>query len=344
MKKLHKKHKVFNDKKSRKISKKPRKKKFYPSNHSYHKINKKEYALKDSIKAPENLFIFDKSRKSLSFFNELRKQKNISKEELHRFISIDFSKLIDFDYSSICVIVAIIENLIQKEISFRGNYPKDKDCKDRIIKSGLLNLMVDNNGNTFKKSEDSELILIKSKKQKKLDVESNKKISDLIKSAHNYLMGEQKHIPLIRKVLLEICGNSLEWAGKNKQWLIGTKYEKNKVLFTVTDIGEGILNTLNRKMRTKIKETFSKDTQKLRNGFNKKYGSKSEKENRNKGLPCIKNTFKEGIIRDLKVLTNNVLLDFGVQKNDVDLPKEQRFKGTLYKWEITKESIININP
>ncbi len=74
----------------------------------------------------------------------------------------------------------------------------------------------------------------------------------------------------------------------------------------------------------------------------KKYGSKSQKTNRNKGLPSIKNGFDIGLITKLKVLTNNVILHYG-ENNDSEIIKEKPFKGTLYRWELTKETIKKVN-
>lgn len=76
----------------------------------------------------------------------------------------------------------------------------------------------------------------------------------------------------------------------------------------------------------------------LKNAFVRKYGSRSHKVNRNKGLPSIKNGFDSGVIKNLKVLTNNVILHYG---KDIDskVLNKYPFKGTLYRWEINKETI-----
>lgn len=54
----------------------------------------------------------------------------------------------------------------------------------------------------------------------------------------------------------------------------------------------------------------------------------------------MKNAFEKGIIKKLKVLTNNVLLDFENSEQD-KLLKNQKFSGTLYQWEVKKESVNN---
>lgn len=71
--------------------------------------------------------------------------------------------------------------------------------------------------------------------------------------------------------------------------------------------------------------------------FDKKYQSSTFDENRNKGLPRIKNTNKSNYIDSLKVITNNVLLDFSDGNNNTLL--KNRFRGTFYYWELTKNTI-----
>lgn len=50
---------------------------------------------------------------------------------------------------------------------------------------------------------------------------------------------------------------------------MGIKYMEEKVIFTLTDIGDGILKTLYRKHIEKLKETFTNNTKILRNAFDK---------------------------------------------------------------------------
>lgn len=345
MKKLYKKpkFKAWHDKRAKRL-KKPRNKKYDPDKLPIYKRSyKNEYVEKEPIKTPAEMSLFGNTEDCLIFFSKLRKEKNISKKGKRCFIQIDLSELKKFDYGWLCVLIAIVENLESKKVLPSGNFPSDEICKEEIIKSGLLNLMYDDKGKKFKESETSDILPIVSERNKISDAE-NKKIGDSLKRMMEHFTGMPQHYPPIRKILLEICGNSVEWGRtNNKQWLVGIRYvEKDRVIFTLTDIGDGILKTLYRKNNKKFKEilTFTNNTKILRNAFDKKYGSKSQKPNRNKGLPSVKNTFEKGIIKELKVLTNDVLLDFENSEND-KLFKNQKFSGTLYQWEVKKESVNN---
>ena len=102
----------------------------------------------------------------------------------------------------------------------------------------------------------------------------------------------------------------------------------------MTDIGFGILHTLNRRFGTLIKEKLQlkKDTQILERAFERRYGSKTGESNRNRGLPLIKDRFEKNFIKDLKVITNNVFLDFTDNNKTRILSKN--LPGTFYTWNI----------
>jgi len=200
--------------------------------------------------------------------------------------------------------------------------------------------MVNEKNQKFPKSKKSDLIFFE-KGCGVLSFEDNKKISALVKDVVNHLTGENKYSLSVKTIILEICGNSIEWAStENKQWLLGVKYETERVFFTVTDVGKGILETLYRKFTKRFFDTFKTDDEILKGAFNKKYGSSTKELNRNKGLPAVKTNFEQGTINNLRVLTNNVALQFGDDSNSKTFGKgSPRFKGTFYQWEMTKECL-----
>ncbi len=174
-----------------------------------------------------------------------------------------------------------------------------------------------------------------------LSFEDNKKISSLVKDVVGHLTGDYKYSLPVKTIILEICGNSIEWANtENKQWLLGVKYDLDKVIFTVTDVGKGILETLYRRFKKRFFDTFRSNDEILKGAFEKKYGSSTQEVNRNKGLPAVKANFECGTIDRLKVLTNNVILHFDDESSSATLPKgSARFRGTFYQWEMTKQSL-----
>lgn len=334
-------YKIWHDKKAKKLALKSKiRKKYNPNTTPINKRDAIEYIKADPVVAPENICLLSKTNDCLHFFKKLRQEKSISKNGRSCFVQMDLSKVRKVDYSSICVLIAIIRDLKTKQIFLRGNFPENNYCKQQIIESGLLTFMYDDKGKAFERSEKSDLLFVE-KGGKILRKSENIKISKTIKNTVFHLTGEDKHLPKLRTILLEICGNSLEWSGtRNRQWLFGVKYEDKKAIFTITDVGKGILKTLNIKLRHKLKDvfTFNSDDQILLGAFEKKYDSSSHKVNRNKGLPSIKNGFENGIICNLSVLTNGVILHFNRDK-DSKVFNKNKFDGTLYRWEITKKTI-----
>lgn len=142
----------------------------------------------------------------------------------------------------------------------------------------------------------------------------------------------------------EICANSIEWSDSYKrQWALAAKFEGDKVLVATIDLGQGILNSLERRQAAIIKDLFTFKTQVdiLAGAFDKKYGSKSKDINRNKGLPSLKAAFERGVIKKLIVLTNNVMLSFDKWHDNCKFANTyDAFKGTMYFFEIDKSCLI----
>ncbi len=129
---------------------------------------------------------------------------------------------------------------------------------------------------------------------------------------------------------------------KRAKSLMGMYKVENKVIFTATDLGEGILKTIKRKFIHQIGDFFNsrKSPEILMRAFDQKYGSSTGEPNRAKGLPSIKYAFSTNKIANLQVITNNVKLVFSDSKKSMEL--SDYFTGTLYIWEVTKECLDSI--
>lgn len=82
-----------------------------------------------------------------------------------------------------------------------------------------------------------------------------------IRKAVEHITGEQGYFKPIYSIAQEICANSVEHANENtykKNWLFSTSYLDGEVVFTMTDIGDGILKTLKRKFVKQIQDELLK--------------------------------------------------------------------------------------
>ena len=303
--------------------------------------------IKASIYPHPDLRLLVNTENCLIFFRALRDESNISRNGHKKVVLISMKYVTQIDYAALSVLSAIFDDLKFKGIGVQGDFPSNSVCLEFIKESGFLNHMYDGKGKPYPKTANSEMIFFE-KGCGALSEEDNKKISLLIKNVIKHLTGNEEHCLPLRTIILEICGNSIEWGNSlGRQWLLGVKYESNKnVVFTVTDVGRGILETLYRKFSITLSDifTFKSNDDILQQAFDKKYGSSTKEENRNKGLPAVKVNFNIGNIKALKVLTNDVILHFDDNKKSRTFKKgAARFKGTFYQWEFDMDCLSKIN-
>lgn len=301
---------------------------------------------RQQITAPDDLRLFYNTPKCVSFFKELIMSGNntVAKNRKNRlFINLKYVEHIDF--ASTIVLKAIGDELVKQNIgySLSGNMPKNKECARYLKDSGFLNEKHDIKGQQFPYSKESSFMKIE-KGENKFSKEHMLSLVDVEEKIFKHVFtSEGKNIHRI-SMLKEICGNSIEWSNiQHPQWTLGVKFEQGKVLVVALDLGVGILNSLKDRYANFIKDLLIRREYKsiLSNAFDKKYGSNTQEVNRNKGLPSIKFANQSGIIKNLRVLTNNVCLDFNDPKQSSEFYKrvDEGFNGTLYCWEIDNACI-----
>lgn len=252
-------------------------------------------------------------------------------------IHIDISEVTLIDIGAIGLLLSAINSLSRRNIHVFGNYPKDDRCKQIFISSGFLDHMRNMQGKPFKKDSCSNLLI-----ERGFDRTNNKRIGEEIRHSVSYLTGDEKSYRPVFSMAQEMIANAIEHANRHRQyknWLFAVYYEKDKVIFTITDIGEGILSTLRKKTQQKIADTVTMkdDMEVLMGAFDKKYQSSTLDPNRNKGLPRIKEINENEYVENLQVVTNRVYLDFSTPNHSRKLTSN--FKGTFYYWELTKKAI-----
>jgi hypothetical protein len=330
-----------------KIAKKLRKKVFEEKRFKRTGKRKKKDRVHQDIKshvlAPYDLRLLENLEGCLSFFRDLRSEEYLSRRGSIKFIIMSLKNVTDIDYGTISILTAINDDLKFKGIILKTISPDNPACKQFMFDAGYFNNLFDEKGKMFPRAPKSELIFFE-KGSGRLSENDSRRIALLIKNVVGHLTGTPNYCLPIRTLILEVCGNSIEWSGtESKQWLLGVKYEENNVIFTVTDVGKGILDSLYRRLTKKFFDTFKNSEQILSGAFDKKYESSTREENRNKGLPGVKAYFKQGAVNSLKVLTNNVILHFDNDSLSHELEKgSPRFRGTFYQWEMTKDCLTKL--
>lgn len=264
---------------------------------------------------------------------------------LQRHLELDMSSVRIVDIGALSLLLAKVNEITKsRKVIISGNFPLDNNARDYIEKSGFLDYMIDLTGRKFERHSDNFLVRIGDKKT------DNENVGYLIKKCMKVITGTESHYPPVFSIIQEMSGNSVEHANiDNKNWLLGVNFQRNdvgeieEVLFTMVDVGFGILNTINRKWSTLIYEglKLTSKTDILFRAFERKYGSSTEEINRNRGLPLIKTISEKKQIIELKVITNNVFLDFENTGESKVLRKG--LPGTFYCWKINKECIETWN-
>lgn len=301
-----------------------------------------EYKLKPILFAPVDFRLIENTNEVLNFFTQLRGTEFLNNIETEQHIEISLSRISHIDYGTISILVAISDDMWVNRIVLKTDFPECNICKKFLLDSGFLDHFVDQFGRKFPKFAKSNMVYFE-KGTGYLSVSDQRNISILVSDALEFLkIEDSRHLPL-KTIIKEICGNSIEHSGSNnKLWLFGVRYDTDKVTFTVTDIGLGILETLHFKFRHYFTNLFNDNLQILQGAFDAKYGSSTKEVNRNKGLPAIKSKANQGIIKNLTVLTNDVILHFDTSSKSECFGEGVLFRGTFYQWELLKDETQTI--
>ena len=320
---------------------KPRKKKYvkhhFSSGKSIDKIGNNNFQLK----APSDFRLLKNTEECVNFFKKVRSRKwsfvnKFGIKELH----IDLSGVQHIDFAATMMLDAICDELATTDpfCNVFGNTPLRGECQKYLKESGFLNNKVDANGKLFPQENHSDNIKIE-RGSVKLKDEHIKKVVEIEKHICKHVTGTigrlYRHIDMIK----EVCGNTVDWSGAVKdQWSYGVKFEDGKVIVVALDLGKGILESITRRFVDIVGDalTIKSHVDILEGAYNKKYGSTSRRRNRNRGLPMLKYCNERGVIRDLTVVTNNVVLDFSHPTNCKTFywNRKKAFQGTLYSWVI----------
>lgn len=287
------------------------------------------------VKAPIDFRFLENTKECAVFFKKIRRVSDLGNKHYW----IDMANVEHIDFASTMLLSAIGEELLNKGCTLQGNSPKRSDCEKYLKESGFFNKMFDKNGRRFPSAKESEFITVE-RGQYKLTKEHYKAFRNLIRHINLSLTGRETRKRIHNTIIKEICANSVEWSEAEKsQWTLGAKFENDKVIIVALDLGKGILEKLFIDHWQYVKDLFKGDSAILYGAFEQKYGSTAMETNRNRGLPCIKAAMDDGHIRDLKVVTNNSIIDFDNGDNREFAVKRATFSGTLYSWIIDKNCL-----
>lgn len=286
------------------------------------------------IVVPADFSLISNQQEVLVFFNNC-KGVNYRKT---KFVYFDFQNVVNIGNGAITILLSIIGGLQDQNIQVSGNYPDSERAKDFLERSGFLRYF---RAKIKKSNGDSKNAIL----QRGRDQTHAKETAKLIHGAMKTVWGEDYRNTKLQGMLIELMANTVNHAyfkpNHQKGWYFSVDHieEENKVRFCFVDNGKGILNTVKIRFKDRISKLFNNidDGELLIEAFNGKFGSRTGLLNRGKGLPMIKKNLEENIIKKLKVISNNVVLDFDKGETIV---LEEGFAGTFYYWELDRSCIL----
>lgn len=280
--------------------------------------------------APE-IFAINNLERLIIFLNDTERQ---CIQDNTRSLKVNLNNVKQIDSYAISLMLSMLSRLSYRNIHYWGTYPDDNEAKNFILESGFLEVMTSNVKKPSNKRLANRIFMIGKER-----VDSHR-IGQAVRESMAFVTGQEENYPPVYDDMLEISANSVEHANEknqDKNWLVSISFEEDKVHYILTDTGAGILSTLKKKMSQKVKEaiTAKGGPQILFDVFNKQYQSNTGEINRYKGLPIIYESFVEGFISDLMVVTNNVHYDF---EKEISRELNHGYKGVLYSWTVKREN------
>lgn len=289
------------------------------------------------ILKPNDYFELLKEPQEVISFVEILKKYKYRDDITEIKINLDDVKTIDI--GALSLLLSSVEELSLNNKNVSGSVPKNKEAYEFLLKSGFFKNITNLSkrlSNKIKTNKNQNLLLIGYPNTKG----KGRLIGENIKSAIGLLTGIPQHYRAIYTLVMEMNANSIEHAYEkdHKHWVFGINYKENenKLYFTFTDNGFGILKQLDIRLDRRVKEIIKRldlsSGTLLKNLFDKKYNSRFKTQiNRNRGLPIIQTKAVNKAVSNLICVTNNVYLNLET-KEDIKLNGE--FSGTFYYWEL----------
>jgi len=281
-------------------------------------------------KPPMVFSLKENTNATIIFINNLKKL-----EDTKQRIYINMKEVHKLTGATIALLLSVVNEFSSKGIKIIGSKPKNKEARKILELSGFFDHM---NGEIEYSTEVNSNTIIE-QDSKSVQPQRTAKI---VRSAMKTITGTEQRNKKLQGLFIEFMANSINHGfpdNKNKKWILSSSHFKkeNYVSFSFIDNGVGILETINKKTKHKLKAFFKGDQDLLMSAFKGDIGSRTGLTFRGKGLPFILKKLEENSISNLFILTNNVILDFE-NKNFIQI--DTTYRGTFYYFELNKNNKI----
>lgn len=285
--------------------------------------------------APANFNLMPNyAEETISYINQVKKLGNKRKG-----IDFNLEDVTDIGVGAISMLLSVMKELSGQGIRFQGTKPNNPNALNILERSGFMKYVY--SGVKPENRITKNIIFTGDKRT------HHTEILDVIHNAMETVWGEKGRSQLLYGTIVEMIKNSCKHAFKSDtkvSWHFAVSHDQNSniVKFSFVDNGIGVVSSHEKGnlLRT-VGGVFRNNAEFIEGAYTEGIKSKTGLSWRGTGLPTIYETFDNGIIKNLAVITNDVYCNFDSEKKQV---LTNRFKGTYYYWEIDKNCVKHCFP
>lgn len=313
---------------------------YYPIR-DYHqsKPNPREATL-----TPPTTFSFINNRdETCRFFAQALRKICHSNTDIKIYFDMRYIKKITSD--AIMYLLAVIMNAKHAKgfkASFQGNNPIDETCNYALEQVGFFNYVYRRGTSDVRPLKKGPYIIktgddVNTLIAKELCNHTNENtIFDRIKTKPLYSVIGELMTNVVQHAYIEQDSDMIS------KWYICVEESAEDIRFVFLDTGEGIPTTARKKWPERILGGLLADEgQIIKSAFLGAFRTRTNQDNRGKGLPSIYENCQNGIIEQVSVLSGfgfcriSSKTGFEIEAGNM----ESRFTGTLFTWLVKKEGV-----
>ena len=301
---------------------------------------------RSTVKMPSNFSIIDNDIETIKCFETIDKKIRLP---ITKKVFLDFSEVENLTIDALMYLIAFMKNCYKRGYykPIMGNYPVNDAAKSILMSSGFLDYVKHLRDLDEEQVKNETSIMITVGSLVKPEVLAN--VCNLVQRAFSV---DRIYTMFIYEMIGELMANTedhafIDEAERKKvvnSWYLYVLIEDKKAKITVLDTGLGIPATIRKRLLEKLRDGLPfagvDDSTYIFEALHGKHKnrkvfsrSRTEDENRNKGLPAIYNRYVQGKIMNLKIISNYGICSC-VEEKQVKKDLQSRLPGTLLYWEI----------
>lgn len=281
------------------------------------------------VVVPHVFSLMDNAEETLTFFEQFE----AACEDSDR-VFIDSDKVEKVTIEALLLLLAKIQGKKQECASVGGQEPRNEDVRKVFAQSGFYDFFTHK---PFGYHQKNTTGLLKRRDGKRV---KEGVCADLVHYTTKKVHGARRKNGGLYRTLIECMANTRDHARLDgtevEPWWVAVYYDEKTGVghFAFLDTGIGIFKSARMQSFLTHLGRFMGITNRvdlLNDVLDANLGSRTNLAYRGKGLPSIKRALKRGQIKNLKVLTNDAVLDATTRHGKI---LQRSFNGTCLTWDI----------